>query len=65
METEAGTIELELFDADAPNTVANFVKLAKDGFYDGPAMPREPSRLLGHPPWAMKPGITRWKARPS
>jgi peptidyl-prolyl cis-trans isomerase B (cyclophilin B) len=40
METEAGTIELELFDADAPNTVANFVKLAKDGFYDGLAFHR-------------------------
>ena len=35
MDTEAGLIELELFDADAPNTVANFVKLVKDGFYDG------------------------------
>jgi peptidyl-prolyl cis-trans isomerase B (cyclophilin B) len=40
METEAGTIELELFDADAPNTVANFVKLARDGFYDGLAFHR-------------------------
>ena len=35
METEKGTINLELFDQAAPNTVANFVKLAKDGFYDG------------------------------
>ena len=35
MDTEAGPIELELFDTDAPNTVANFVKLVKDGFYDG------------------------------
>ena len=26
---------IELFDDDAPNTVANFVKLAKSGFYDG------------------------------
>ncbi|MEL7226026.1 MAG: peptidylprolyl isomerase [Cyanobacteria bacterium P01_D01_bin.36] len=34
METAKGTINLELFDADAPNTVANFVKLSKDGFYD-------------------------------
>lgn len=25
----------ELYDQDAPNTVANFVKLAKDGFYNG------------------------------
>ena len=40
METEAGPIELELFEADAPNTVANFVKLAKDGFYDGLAFHR-------------------------
>ena len=40
MDTEAGLIELELFEADAPNTVANFVKLAKDGFYDGLAFHR-------------------------
>jgi peptidyl-prolyl cis-trans isomerase B (cyclophilin B) len=35
METSKGTIHLELFDKDAPATVANFVKLAKSGFYDG------------------------------
>lgn len=35
IETDKGTIELELFEADAPNTVANFVKLANDGFYNG------------------------------
>ncbi len=35
METSKGTITLELFDKDAPGTVANFVKLAKSGFYDG------------------------------
>jgi len=40
MDTDAGLIELELFEADAPNTVANFVKLAKDGFYDGLAFHR-------------------------
>ena len=40
METDAGTITLELFEADAPGTVANFVKLAKDGFYDGLAFHR-------------------------
>ena len=34
METDKGTINLDLFEQDAPNTVANFVKLAKDGFYD-------------------------------
>jgi cyclophilin family peptidyl-prolyl cis-trans isomerase len=33
--TNHGAIEVELFDDDAPNTVQNFVKLARDGFYDG------------------------------
>ncbi len=35
METDKGTINLELFDKDAPNTVKNFVDLTKKGFYDG------------------------------
>jgi cyclophilin family peptidyl-prolyl cis-trans isomerase len=35
MKTTLGTIELELFDEDAPKTVENFRKLAGDGFYDG------------------------------
>ena len=35
IETEKGTIELELFEEDAPNTVANFEKLIEEGFYDG------------------------------
>ena len=35
MHTTAGTIELELFDDDAPKTVANFRKLAGEKFYDG------------------------------
>jgi cyclophilin family peptidyl-prolyl cis-trans isomerase len=33
--TNRGEFELELFDADAPKTVENFVKLSNDGFYDG------------------------------
>ncbi|TLS53040.1 peptidylprolyl isomerase [Paenibacillus antri] len=28
-------VKIELFDKDAPNTVANFEKLANEGFYDG------------------------------
>ena len=32
METSKGTINLNLFEKDAPNTVANFVKLSKEGF---------------------------------
>lgn len=34
-ETSKGIIELELFVADCPSTTGNFMKLAKDGFYDG------------------------------
>lgn len=34
MHTNAGPITLELFEEDAPKTVANFRKLADDGFYD-------------------------------
>lgn len=35
METNKGTINLDLFDKDAPNTVKNFSDLAKKGYYDG------------------------------
>jgi cyclophilin family peptidyl-prolyl cis-trans isomerase len=35
MNTTQGTIEIELFDDDAPQTVANFRKLAGENFYDG------------------------------
>lgn len=35
METDKGTIHLELFKDDAPNTVQNFVDLSNKGFYDG------------------------------
>ncbi|MDE3152245.1 MAG: peptidylprolyl isomerase [Gemmatimonadota bacterium] len=34
-ETNRGTIVAELYDTEAPNTVANFEKLANAGFYDG------------------------------
>ena len=35
LHTNHGQIQVELFDEDAPTTVGNFVKLARDGFYDG------------------------------
>jgi cyclophilin family peptidyl-prolyl cis-trans isomerase len=35
MNTTLGTIEIELFDDDAPKTVENFRTLAGKGFYDG------------------------------
>ncbi len=34
-DTNKGTITAELFDAEAPDTVANFEKLANSKFYDG------------------------------
>ena len=33
--TEKGTMKVELYEQDAPNTVANFVKLSEKGYYDG------------------------------
>ena len=35
IETNKGTIRLRLEDERVPKTVANFEKLAKEGFYDG------------------------------
>jgi len=35
LHTSKGAIALELFDEDAPKTVANFRELAEKGFYDG------------------------------
>lgn len=35
METTHGDITLELYAKDAPKTVENFLKLSKEGFYDG------------------------------
>lgn len=35
VETTKGTILLELFEADAPKTVANFVGLAREGYFNG------------------------------
>ena len=33
--TEKGTMHVEFYEDDAPNTVENFTKLSKEGFYDG------------------------------
>jgi peptidyl-prolyl cis-trans isomerase B (cyclophilin B) len=35
MHTNHGPIELQLFDDAAPKTVENFLKLSRDGYYDG------------------------------
>ncbi|MBE9129450.1 MULTISPECIES: peptidylprolyl isomerase [unclassified Coleofasciculus] len=46
METDKGTINLELFDKDAPNTVKNFVDLSEKGFYDGLSFHRVISNFM-------------------
>ena len=33
--TEKGVMKVDFYEDDAPNTVDNFIKLSKDGFYDG------------------------------
>ena len=33
--TSKGVMKVEFFEKDAPNTVDNFLKLAKEGYYDG------------------------------
>lgn len=35
IEMDKGKVVIEMFEKDAPNTVANFEKLANEGFYDG------------------------------
>lgn len=35
IKTNRGEMKVEFYENDAPNTVANFVKLAKDGYYNG------------------------------
>ena len=35
IKTNKGDMKVSFYENDAPNTVANFVKLAKDGYYNG------------------------------
>lgn len=35
LHTDHGIMKIEFYEKDAPNTVANFTKLAKEGYYDG------------------------------
>jgi len=35
IKTKYGVMKIEFYNNDAPKTVENFVKLAKEGFYDG------------------------------
>jgi len=61
IETSKGTIHLDLFEKDAPKTVANFVDLAKKGFYDGTAFHRVIKGFMvqGGDPLSKTPGHPR------
>ncbi|HUF93789.1 MAG TPA: peptidylprolyl isomerase [Candidatus Limnocylindria bacterium] len=44
---KGGEIRIEFYPADAPKTVENFMKLARDGFYDGTTFHRvEPTFVI-------------------
>ncbi len=46
METNKGTIEIELYPQYAPKTVNNFVFLAREGYYDGVTFHRVISNFM-------------------
>jgi peptidyl-prolyl cis-trans isomerase B (cyclophilin B) len=60
-ETARGTILVELFDEEAPNTVANFEKLANSEFYDGTRFHRVISNFMiqGGDPYSKDPNDHR------
>jgi peptidyl-prolyl cis-trans isomerase B (cyclophilin B) len=59
--TPKGTMKVSFFADDAPNTVANFIKLAKSGYYDGLAFHRViPDFVIqGGCPFSKTPGDPR------
>ena len=76
IETNRGTMTAELYDKEAPNTVANFEKLANSSFYDGVKFPpripdfvvqggdRTHATCRGRPPHGTAGPDTRSTARP-
>ena len=60
-ETSRGTITVDLFDEEVPGTVANFEKLANDGFYDGTRFHRVIDNFMiqGGDPYSKDPGDRR------
>ena len=63
LHTNKGEITIEFFEADAPNTVANFVKLARGGFYDATKFHRVIQDFMiqgGDPLTKDDAAVTRW-----
>ncbi len=61
LETSRGTITADLFDEEVPGTVANFERLANDGFYDGTRFHRVIDNFMiqGGDPYSKDPGDRR------
>ena len=63
LKTSRGDIGIEMMDGDAPKTCANFVKLAKEGFYDGTKFHRVIQNFMiqgGDPQSADDAQMARW-----
>ena len=58
-DTSRGTIVCDLFAKEAPNTVNNFVFLARDGFYDGLNF----HRVIKSPPFMVQGGCPEGSGR--
>ncbi|MBI4866501.1 MAG: peptidylprolyl isomerase [Candidatus Wallbacteria bacterium] len=60
--TSMGSITAELFEDDAPNTVANFVSLAEKGFYSGCKFHRviKDFMLQGGDPNSKEADVAKW-----
>ena len=61
IETSRGTITADLFDEEAPGTVANFEKLANSEFYDGTRFHRVIANFMiqGGDPYSRDPNDRR------
>jgi peptidyl-prolyl cis-trans isomerase B (cyclophilin B) len=61
IETSKGTVVLDLFETEVPNTVANFEKLANSQFYDGTRFHRViPNFMIqGGDPYSREAGNAR------
>ena len=64
LETSLGSIKLDLDDAKAPDTVANFLSYVDDGFYDGTVFHRIiPNFMIQG--GGFEPGLKQKKTKPT
>ncbi len=66
IQTNKGTIRLELLEADAPKTTENFIKLAEKGYYDGVIFHRVIKGFMiqgGDPTGTGRGGQSAWGGR--